>query len=221
MADFLDFKLIERHPYATGGVVVVGGVALWFFFLRGTPSSTQVAVSGSTDNPQIDLAYAQINAQLQAQGAQIAGNLAQGQLAAQTQIALQTQQLQVKSQEDDYTFQLGMQQLSSQQQIALAQLQTQLKEQADANASQVAALKISTNGMIAQSTINANLQQNLATINAQLQNNIVQAQSQNYQAQLETQEVINGQNASLAKSQSNDSMWGGIASTAIMAMAFL
>lgn len=238
MAEIFDLGLFKRHPYAIGGTVIIGGVLVWYFFLR-APSGSTAMVAGPVDNPQLDLAYAQLNAQGQQQGAQIAGQLAMAQLAAQTQITLQTQALQVKAVEDSYSFQLGQiaqqnnltlsaaqiaaqsdavdkqfqlqaQQIQSQQLIAQTQLATQMQEQQNAANAQIAALKITTQGAIAQSTINANLQQNLSTINAQLQNNITQAQSQNYQKMLETQAVINGQNVSERKHESNNNFWGGV-----------
>lgn len=241
-------NIFKKHPYVSIGTVLIGGILLYWFFLRSKSGPGVVASTTPVDNPQLDLAYAQLNAQQQAQGAQLSAQLAEAQLQAQTQIALATQADQVKAVEDAYTFQLGKlsqennlsatqaqiaaetnatnkqfaiqaAQIQSQKEIEQSKLNETLEAQQNANATQLQALKTTTQGAIAQATINANLQQNLSTINAQLQNNIVQAQSQNYQAQIEGEEIINGQNASALKHGSDDSMWGSIAAAAIIAFA--
>lgn len=227
MSDIFSLKIFERHPYATGTTVIVGGVALWWFFLRGADSTGTQVVQVQPGQSEADYQQAQ----------QIAGQLAMAQLSAQTQIAVQTQQLGVKSQEDAYNFQLAQLQLGNEadatdkqfelQKDALqtqasmqsAALANQLAEQQAGYAAQLSGMKIAANSAIAQTTISANLQQNLAAINAQLQSHAIDAQSNNFQAQLNTQAIVNGQNVSAMKHSSDDSMWGGIAIAAIAAFA--
>jgi len=222
MSDFFSLEIFKRHPYWTGGGVLIGGVALWYFFLRGNSgaaSSVQVTTNPATPDPQAE---------------QMAMQLALAQLSANTQIALQTQQLGVKSQEDAYSFQLGEQQINAssdatdkqfqlqedalQTQAAMqAQaLQTQLQEQQAGYNANIEGMKITANSAISQETIAANLQQNLAAINAQLNAHAIDAQSTNFQAQLSTQALINGQNVAAQENSSDDSMWGSIIGAAAM-----
>jgi hypothetical protein len=230
MSDIFSLKLFREHPYVTGLGVVLGGVGLWYFFLGGNQSGGGTVVVSQPGQSDADYQQAQ----------QIAGQLAMAQLSAQTQLALQTQQLQVKTVEDQYGFQLAQIQLENQATATTGQLQlqedalntqrvmqedalnTQLEEQQAGYDAQIQGMKITANSAIAQTTINANLQQNLAAISAQLQAKAIQSQSDNFQAQLSASEIINGQNVSAVKNGQDDSMWGSVIGTAAMvALAFL
>jgi hypothetical protein len=74
-----DIELLKKHPYATGGVVIVGGLGVFFVLSRGGSSAPASASAGNSD--------AEYAATLQAQS-QMA------QLSAATQ--LQTQQTQAQ-----------------------------------------------------------------------------------------------------------------------------
>lgn len=226
MSDVFSLKIFERHPYWTGAGVIVGGVAIWWFFLRGSGSAQSSGGQMLVQQPGTTEADYQ-------QAMQIGAQLQLAQLSASTQLALGTQQTGLKAQEDLYNFQLGQQTLDNaasatdkqfqlqedalqtQASMQSAALSNQLAEQQAGYAASIEGMKINANSAISQETIAANLQQNLASINAQLQSHAIDAQSDNFQAQLNTQAIINGQNTSAAEHASNNSMWGAVAVAAL------
>lgn len=201
-----NFSLIKKHPYISGGVVLIGGIAIWYFFLRRSPTQTVVSSGGVDPNTQAQLSTSQ-----QEQQAQIAYQLAAQLQNDQTNLAALSQQLQVKANEDTYNYQLGMTQLNDQTQIALKTLDNQ-----------TALTTATLNEKLAEDKLTASLQQNLATINAQLQSNLAAMQSQNFQAQLNTQAIINGQNTRAIMNgqddQASSSEWGTVATIAAIAL---
>lgn len=230
-----DLHVFERHPYWTGGAVIIGGVAVWYFFLRGsTPAASgAVAVQQQPGTTEADYQQAvQVGAQLQ-----------MAQLSAATQITEQNTAANVQLQQDAYSFQLGKIQLqnasdatdkqfqlqedalSTQAQMQSASLANQLAEQQAGYAASIEGLKIGANSAISQETIAANLQQNLSAINAQLQAHQSDNQTAQYTAQLNNEAIMNGQNVSAIMNGQDDnassSEFGAIAGVAGLAlMAF-
>lgn len=109
----LDFTLIKQHPYATGAVVILGGLLLYFVVFRGsssaqpqgtiiggnTPGDVDNAAQREQQSQQFQLSYLQ---------AQQAGQYAMAQLESQTsttqqvnaiqgQLAIQGQQISVQA----------------------------------------------------------------------------------------------------------------------------
>lgn len=89
-----DFGLIKEHPYATGAVVIVGGIVVFYLLSSGTSGSTPTMVAGSGTNSN-DAAIAQTNAaaavQTNAQQVQLQQNQLEAQVAnTQTAAAIET-----------------------------------------------------------------------------------------------------------------------------------
>lgn len=206
----LNVAVIKRHPYITGGVVLFGGIAIWYFFLRGSSAgnSGTVVTSGGVDPNTA----AQLSTSQQEQAAQIAYQLAALTQNNQTQLAALNAQLQVKANEDAYGYNLGSQQLADQTAVSMATL----KNQADITTATL-------NEKLAEDKLTASLQQNLAAINAQLQSNLSAQQSANFQAQLHAQTIINGQNVGAIMNGQDDASTASTLGTiaTIAAIAFL
>lgn len=159
----LDLSLLKKHPYATGGAVIVGGVVL-FYLMSGSQGSEQSTSSGSgVDYSSLYAADAQL-AQVQA-AAQVQTNaqqvqLAQSQLEAavsnyQTdasleatkvttaaQLAATLAQLQSESTRDanQYAYALQIQQM--QDQVLMSQINAGVLENANNNATALGATQI-------------------------------------------------------------------------------
>ena len=116
--DDLNFDLLKKHPYATGGIVIVGGLVVFYFLSSGSSSSAvPVASSGSSDY-QASLSADEQMAQVQA-GASV-------QAQAQ-QVALQQAQLQqeITDRQTDASLEIGNTQTAAQLALGLAQIQAQ------------------------------------------------------------------------------------------------
>jgi hypothetical protein len=82
----MDFSIIERHPWATTGLVLGGGFVLFLVLKRGSSSGSQTSSTygGQSEDP----AVTQAGLALQAQQQQIQGSLSVATLQAQSQITL-------------------------------------------------------------------------------------------------------------------------------------
>lgn len=83
----MDFSLLEKHPWATTGVIAVGGIALFLVFRRSS-SSPAAAPSSGVVYSGVDPSVLAANNALSAQQAQVQGALSGAQIQGQTQIDL-------------------------------------------------------------------------------------------------------------------------------------
>lgn len=102
-----DLELLKKHPYATGGIVIIGGIIVFYLLSssQGSASQVQTVAAGGADPNLIaadeQLAQVQAGAQVQTNAQQVA--LAQAQLEAgvannQTAASLSATQLQTAAQ---------------------------------------------------------------------------------------------------------------------------
>jgi len=236
-----NFNFIKRHPYGTGAAVLIGGVLLYLLLTRGSTSasaSTTSATGGLTEQETLaSMGYA---AQATTQQNQLA--IANLQVGGQQALATIQGTFSLKALDDQLAAQSAQQAnnndstlkaLTIQAATSLAQIQAQsatqqlqISTQAQVSEEQIAAglqqTQLITAASVVQSQQNAQLQQNLAATSAALQAhladtnaNVAINQSNNY---ANTQQYIAHQQAKAGEAASNDSMWGGIASIALLAL---
>jgi hypothetical protein len=118
----LDLKLIKEHPYATGGIVIVGGLIV-FYLLSSSESGSAAAPASSPGQPDQSaaLAYSAQLAQTQA-AADVQNNAQQVQLQ-QTQL-----QAQIASQQIDASLQSNNVNTAATLAATLAQIQAQTQQ---------------------------------------------------------------------------------------------
>jgi multidrug efflux pump subunit AcrA (membrane-fusion protein) len=121
----IDLQLIKDHPYATGGVVIVGGLIV-FYLLSSSQGSSGASASTSTGQPDQSsaLAYSAQLAQTQA-AADVQNNAQQVQLQ-QTQL-----QAQIASQQIDASLQTNNVNTAATLAATLAQIQAQTQQNQD------------------------------------------------------------------------------------------
>lgn len=182
----LDFDIVKRHPYWTGGAIV-GLIVVYYLVSRGSGSSTTVDSSAS---PQAAAANTAANLQSQ----QIAAQVQTAQLSAdvatnQTNAALQAQELNTAA-----SYKLGAEQVNAQIVEALS---------TDDTTQRVA--QIQSDEQLGLATINGQTQTSVAYIQGQtsVDNTEAQAQALTSVAAIagQTQEVVNQSNNNVKLSQ--------------------
>src|SRR5215831_11856701 len=86
----MDFELIERHPWITGGTIVVGGLILFLIFRRRGASSDGTTAAAGVSYYPASSGTDPTAAALQAQQDQTAAALSATQIQASTQLGLAT-----------------------------------------------------------------------------------------------------------------------------------
>lgn len=207
-------EIVERHPYATAGVAVVGALVVYLLLGSGGSSTGTVTATGPTD-AEVNAAaalqaqqagFAQQNVQDQvALSSQQQNNAAQIQLATiQAQTSTQQQVNAIAGQET-----ITQDQLSTQQAISLAEIQAQSHAADVAASTEIAAqnaaltlgeFETSANVGIAQ--INAQQNVSIAQITSAEQTSIAQFQAQTAQAEITAVTGVQKQQVA-AQSQGN------------------
>lgn len=150
----------KQHPYATGGIVFIGGLAVWFLFLRGGSASASASADPGTANmaaayyaaesaqtvagTQALLATTQANAQVA--GLQIQANAAQG--IAHTQADMTTTLGQQNADVQNHLADTGL--LATQSNNAAAAIAGNFAYQTQLGANQTSLLTTAMNTIIPQ-----------------------------------------------------------------------
>lgn len=172
-------ELIKKHPYATGAVVIIGGLVVFYLLSRqsggaqtasGTSNSGAytAALQASEQMAQLNSAQqiAQMNAQNQAQANQLQANIVNNQTTAQLEAAIVGSQTSLAANRDTLAAQTAQQanQLQyaaniqqMQDSVLTSQISAGVQEQANAEATQLAGIQTQ-----------ANYQQNIAQMQAGL-----------------------------------------------------
>lgn len=132
----MDFELLERHPYITGAVVIIGAAGLYLILRRGssTSSTDQTGISPSGVSYYAPAGTDPTAAALQSQEDQTTAALSATQIESQTQLGLgqlsagvqntsTTASADVANQQTAAQLQLGLGTINGQ--VALAQIQAQ------------------------------------------------------------------------------------------------
>lgn len=153
----MDFGVFKRHPYLTGGGILIGGVIL-FVVLKGSGGRTVTSMQTSSDPNQTALQVAQIQgnyalaqaktvSDAQAHVADLAAAVATKQTdnsltaaLAQIQASLGLGNLQLQAQHDQLQFALDAQKDNNATSLAAANMNFQLQQQQNRNSFQVAEL---------------------------------------------------------------------------------
>lgn len=234
MAFHFNFTLIKKHPYASAGVIVVGGLVL-YLLLHGSSSSSTTSSSGVYD--QQSAITTQANAQLalqqdaeqsQYQMAALSATTSQNiqTLKAYEDITLGTQANNNQALEINKQADVSLAGISAQQAIATLQSNNQTQVQIAGIAANEQMQQNQLNAAISQTNTNAALQAHLADTNAQLQQNLsninAQAAISGQQINANTQVSIANIQAGTAKHSSDNSSWVSTVGTiAGIAAAFL
>lgn len=152
----MNLGLLKKHPAAVGSIIVVGGLALYFVYMRGgsSGSASSGVVSAQASPAELQLAATQIQANTALQGAAL--------------------QYGYQSHVSDEQYQLG-----------LANLSTQLQAlQVNANTTNIAN-KLLAQTQVAGETIAAQTQTNLAAISSQTQLGLGAQQLAGYQSMIQ------------------------------------
>lgn len=197
---FAPLEFVKKHPLETGGVVLVGGIALVLLLgSRGSAAQT-VASSPNAISPNAELQaatqLAAIQSQTQAQNAQINGQIALAQQQGANDIALATIQAHTTNTQNQLDAAISA--LNSNNALNLGQTQSN-------NATTVSLAGLST-----QSAINANnnaTQQNIAKIVNQAAVDTVASNNATQQfvagTVAQTQQALGAQAANVAIAQTN------------------
>jgi hypothetical protein len=118
-----DIALIKEHPYATGGIVIVGGIIV-FYLLSGSSSAPSSSATSSGASNQAAL--------LQAQEAEAQINAGTQQQNAQTSAELQAASLQADAQNQATAASVAINQVNTEAQLASSIYGTQASLQATA-----------------------------------------------------------------------------------------
>jgi hypothetical protein len=135
----MDFSLIERHPWATTGIVLGGGFLLFLIFRR-RGSSAQTAGATVVQSTGVDAATMQAELAAQAQANQIQGQLSGLTIQGGTQVQLATIASQVQQQTVAATQDVTNQQTAAQLQLGLGTIQGQVAQSQISADVQIAAI---------------------------------------------------------------------------------
>lgn len=151
----MNLGLLKKHPMAVGSIIVIGGLALYFVYMRGGSSAASSSVvSAQPSSAELQLAATQIQSNTALQGAALKYGY--------------------QSHVSDEQYQLG-----------LANLSTQLQAlQVNANTTDIAN-KLLAQTQVAGETISAQTQTNLAAISSQTQLGLGAQQLAGYQSMIQ------------------------------------
>lgn len=233
MAFHFNLNLIKKHPYASAGVIVVGGLVL-YLLLHGSSSSSSTSSgtydqqSAITTQANAQLALQQDSEQAQYQMASLSATTSQNvaTLKAYEDITLGTQANNNQALEINKQADVSLAGISAQQSIATLQSNNQTQVQIAGIAANEQMQQNQLNAAIAQTNTNAALQAHLSDTNAQLQQNLsninAQAAISGQQINANTQVSIANIQAGTAKHNSDNSSWVSTVGTiAGVAAAFL
>lgn len=229
MAFHFNFNLIKKHPYASAGVIVVGGLVL-YLLLHGSSSGASSSASDPqaviTSQTNAQLALQQDAEQSQYQMAALQATTSQNiqTLKAYEDITLGTQASNNQALSINKQADVSLAGIAAQQAVASLQSNNQTQVQMAGIAANEAMQKNQLQAAVDQTNTNAALQAHLADTNAQLQQNLsninAQAQVAGQQINANTQVSIQQIMAGTAKHNSDNSSWvstvGTIAGVAAM-----
>lgn len=180
----MDFSIIKRHPYATGGAVIVGGFVLYLLLSSSQGGATTSTVASGPTAADLQLAGIQAGVQSQQIQASAATSVAQLQADAankQTDAQLQASLAQLTAQQNLATIQSQTDQanISAQKDVSLANISAGTAQNKDM-LDYIEALTSSQNDVI-KTQITSQSQQQIAEDNISLQG---------YQSQLQYQQAI-------------------------------
>jgi hypothetical protein len=126
-----DLAIVKKHPYATGGVVIVGGLVVFYLLSSPQSSAAQAAPASVPDDTAAELAY-------QAQLAQTNAAASASSDAQQVQLQQTQLQAQVASQQVQASVDTNNVNTAATLAATLAQIQAQGESTAETDASQTA-----------------------------------------------------------------------------------
>jgi hypothetical protein len=186
-----DLALLKEHPYATGGIVIVGGLAVFYLLSSRSSGGAAPAQASAVPDNSAALAYSSQLAQAQA-AADVQTNAQQVQLQ-QTQL-----QAQVASQQIDASLQTNNVNTAAQLAATLAQIQAGAESTTDTLAAQTTQ---QTNQLVYAQNIQ---QMQDAVLESQINSGVVENANNNAtalagtEATLNYQQTIAGMQATLA-----------------------
>jgi hypothetical protein len=187
-----DLALIKEHPYATGTIVIVGGIVV-FYLLSGSSSASSASTSGNSQSGVLAA---------DTQLAQIQAGTAQANAAQQAQV--QAAQLQYQAQQDQTSASVDINNTQTAAQLATALYGTQASLQATA---------LNDNAQTVQQANQALFQQNTvamqdAVLTNQINSGVIENANNNATAvagaQIQAQVANNTINSSLTLAQQQE-----------------
>lgn len=228
-----NFAIVKKRPVLTGSIIIGGGFLLYFLFMRGDSSAPSSGGGYQVQQIQAAQEVAAANNQMMAQAQQIQGQIAMGQLQANTAItiaemeyAAQREMAAFSLEGMRYDYALNMEALSVQENLGMMQMESQLLQ------AQIAAdQNIAMQQMMVQGQVNlAALSSQIQMAGIQSQENIARdtmAQQTNMASIFAQTQVALGKNdvekmriqAAAQKSGNKSNMWATVAMGAMMAFS--